>query len=364
MAKRNHNPVEQMKQPSSISSRIRASASALLTDFSTNVSPSSATSALASALGNDGKPLSTSTFGDYSTSASSSRIYSSPCIHNNGKKSDGVDKFGEEGFRTRPIDTGLEQRDVERILSNQDWTWSPHSKWLKKGNKDHIDQIDQIDQTLQESPSWYPIGGRSAVDSKEAYCQSREYNFAAGTWPDKDFDGGAVLSLLSSPNFTTTQTFEDGGSDWAPDHEGKSDHKRSHIKPPNNIDISQTATLNPLHLLPDYNLKEELGTINGVSYSLVSDPENSSTGVPNDSSSALAAMKKPWIDILNSYQDEVWDPSTPSLPFLPGEEVYSKTTIPQGSTTTAGVKLSDQGKCPARRRLAMINRHIDFLGIW
>lgn len=349
-----------MDQPSSIGSRIRASASALLTDFSTNVSPSSVTLALASALGNDGKSLSMSTFGDYSTLASSSRIDSSPFIHSYEKIPGGVDLSGEQGFRTRPVDIndyeGAEQRDVELMLSNQDGTWPSHSKWSTKESKDEIDQL------YREGPSWYSKGGRQAVNSKEAYDQSFKSIYKAGIWPDEDFDGAAVISLLSSPNFTTTQTLEDGDSDEAPDHGGNSNYKHSHIKPPNNIDPSQTAILNRLHLLPDPNLIKDLGTINGVNYSLVYDPEPSSTEVSSDPPSALAAMQQPWIDILHSYQDEVWDPS-PLV--LPREEVYSDTMIPQGATTTpADLQMYARGKCPASSRLAMIRRHIDFSAIW
>jgi hypothetical protein len=333
-------PTVERGQPSSIGSRIRASASMLMTDVVSNVSPGAATSALASMIGTESKPLSAPTIRDTSTSASSSGIYA-PIFPLGHEMVNGVGCSGKENFRTRSSDSndqGSQDRGgFEAFVLNQDRTWAHpwDDGWLMKG---------PIDQINQEVPSRAPKEGRPTVKSVQAHGSSWCMN-AAPPNSHEYSDGADVVSLLINPDFTP-QTFEYIERDEEPKYEGQR-RKNSQAESATSIDLSHTATLNHLQLLPSSDRKE-LATPQRVTH----DPANArvySTQLSSKPPSTYAVLQ-PWIEIFSSYQDEVW-----GGPFLWRKEVGAKSLVTRGAAEEL-----DRGG-PARSRLAMIRRHLDYL---
>lgn len=337
-------PTVERGQSSSIGSRIEASAAMLMTDLVSNVSPGAATSTLSSIIETEGKPFPAPTFRDTSTSASSSGIHP-PTFSLDHAIINGVGRSGKESFRTQPSDSNEQrwpdQSSFEAFLSIQDMTWLAHpldDSWLMKG---------PIDQINQEVPPWAVKEHVPTVKSVQAHGVSWPMN-AASPHSHECSDGAAVVSLLTNPDFTL-QAFEYIEQDEDPKYEGKR-REIAQAEPATSLDLSDTATLNPLHLLPNYDRKG-LATPQRVT----NDPANArvcSTQKSTKPPSAYAVLR-PWIDIFGSYQDEVW-----GAQFLLEEAVGRKSLV-----TRDAAKELDRG-CPAKRRLAMIRRHLDYLAKW
>ena len=321
-----------MDQASSLGSRIRGSASALMTDCLSKVSPLAATSTLASATGTDGKLHSASTIGDISSSVSSSRIYSPRGLEdtNVGGRS------GEQGFRTRSSRLGCDTWDEE-------WAFEMFPLERRMSYPDHASDSSRL---LEES-SLSAQGDSQDLDSNRAYQSSRFIDGGINS-PHEQSDGAAVVALLSSPNFAI-QSLEDGELDSELEND-QNRNKTTQLKPELDTELRNLASVNPLYLLPKFSREASdvperhtgyLFTANISSTRTFSDPPSTSD------------IMQPWIRMNNNYLVDVWD-----VLGLAEEKVYSEAVVPQDDAEVFG------RECSATSRLAMIKKHIHYLDQW
>jgi hypothetical protein len=310
-----------------------------MTGFLSNGSPGAATSALAAATEHAGKPLFASNSGTSSISAAcpSGKILLSHSHQIGGS----VGCSGEQGFRTRLLDSNCHE-SANQLLSgifklNQDRTLpesAPDSKWLVK---------EQVDHVNRQVPSWSVSGGKQTFKSKQEYEASWSvYSVESGS--DDSTDGAAAVTLLSNSNFTVQTTDQIG-----PDKETHHEERRSQFPLPGSaIDMNPTHSkiLDPLHLLPNFGRRDLLSP-----HTTPSNMANAKSAFDpfSDNAPSNSAVVQPWIDIISSYQAEVWGDM-----FLLGEK-YSGALVNRCTVE----ELSPEYH--ARSRLAMIRRHIDYL---
>lgn len=332
-----------MDQANSIGSRIRGSASALMADCFSKVSPSAATSALASATGYDGKIHSPSTYSESSTSTSSSRMHSLRGLED----TKAVVRSGEQGFRTRPSQSGC-------VSWGEKWAFEIFTADLGLGSSypDHASDSRQLpeesmNQSIPEGSLWSAQGNSRDSSSYGAYELSRSIDGSL-YGPHELSDGAAVVALLSSPNFAM-QNLEYGELDDETEHE-QNRYKTPQFPPETDAGLGNPVTENPLHPLTKVNREASDVLGRGTCYPLTANISSNRT--PSNPTSA-PDIEQPWIGINNSYLFDVWDVFGFRL-----DNVYAEARVPHEDAGIPG-----QG-CPATNRLTMIRKHIDYLDKW
>lgn len=312
-----------------------------MADCFSRLSPSAATSALASATEYDGKIHSASTFSDSSISESSSRTYS-PCAL---KDTNGVDLPREQGFRTRSSQSGLygwgEKWAFEIFTSERGTGYPDHASDSRRLLEESMNKLNP------EGHSWSAQGDSQDLGSNWTYISSMFLDGGTGSLHGPS-DGAAVVALLSSPNFAI-QSLEDEELDDATEHD-QNRYKTPQVEPETDTELRKLATVNPLNLLPKFNREASDVPEKDTYYSFTAN--NSATRTPKNPQSA-SEIVQPWIGMYNSYLVDVWD----VLGFAKTVD-YSETVIPCDNAQVLGQE------CSATSRLAMIRKHIDYLEKW
>lgn len=308
-------------------------------DCFTKVSPSAATSALASASGSDGKLPFPSTISGTSTSVSSSIHLPRGCEHING-----VHRLGEQGFRTPSSQSGRfswgEQWAFEMFTSERGTSYSDYAS----GSGRLLEEsTDRLNPGLSRSAQ----GKSQDLRSIWAYNSSRSVDEGTSSPLDRS-DGAAVVALLSSSNFAT-QSLQDGELDDETERD-QNESKTPQFKPEANAELRILATVNPLYLLPEFDREASDVPERGPRDPFTSD--TFSTRTPTSPPSA-SDLWQPWIRMNDSYLVDVWD-----VLGLAKEHVYSEAVIPHDDAEVLGQEYS------ATSRLAMIRKHIDYLDKW
>lgn len=330
-----------MDQAGSIGSRIKGSASALMTDCFSKISPSAATSILASASRSDGKLHSLPAISDSSTLDASSKIYS-PRDLDDGN---GVHLSGEQGFRTRPSQSGCynwgQQWAFEMFTSGRGTSYPEYALGSRRLLEHSVDQLKP------ERPSWSTQGDSQKLGSNRAWESSRSIDGVSES-PYELSDGAAVVALLSSPNFAV-QSLKDGELNDETDHD-QNRYQTPQFKLETNAELGNLAAVHPLYLLPKLNQDESDISERDISCSVTADTFCARTSSNPPSASDVM---QPWICLNNTYLVDVWD-----VLGLAERKVYPNAVILHDDVEVLGQE------CSAMSRLAMIRKHIDYLDRW
>lgn len=330
-----------MDKGSSIGSRIRGTASALMTDCFSQVSPTAAMSALASASRSDGKLHSLSTISDSSTLESSSQVYSPRCLDDQN----GVHGSAEQGFRTRSSESSCYSWGQQWAFEM--FTSEPGARYLSHPLNSTRLLEESMNQVNPEGCAWSAQRASQGLGLNWAHKSSRCFDRGSNS-PYERSDGAAVVALLSSPNFAI-QTLEDAELNDETDHD-QNKCTTPQLKPETNAELGNLASLHPLYLLPSFNREvsdlPERGTSRSVPANV---PCNRTPSNPLSASDVV----QPWICMNDSYLIDVWD-----VLGLAKQTVYLKIVIPPNNVEVLGKE------CSATSRLAMIRKHIDYLDKW
>ena len=314
--------MNQMDHASSVGSRIVASASALTKDFFSVASASDASTALR--MESDGKSLTASTSGHNWSSASSSRIHPA-CSSSGHEDPNDRDSSREKSFRNRSSDpTSHGQRAFDSFMADQGVTSPDCINW--------------------EEPSWC-AGVTQTPSAKQAHEPSG-FASANANRSHEIFDGAAVVSLLSSPDFTV-QSLQDDELDEELELEGER-YETSYKKRAVDKDLSHLFIPHPRHLLPNFS-QESLAHPRSVSDDSMLDSTDSSTRICSHPPSAPAFMR-PWIDMLSSYHEEVW-----------GDRIFMENKVHPETPAIDNAARGHRRQSSATSRLEMIRGHLEFL---
>ena len=310
-------------------------------DGFSRISPSAATSVLASASTSDGKLHSLPAISDNLTRESSIELYSS-C---NLDDENGVHRSTEQGFRTQPSQSGcyswLQQWEFEMFLSERGTGYPDHALGSRRLLEDSVNQLNP------GGPFWFARGDIQGVNSIRAWKPSRSIDGVSDN-PYELSDGAAVVALLSSPNFAT-QCLEDGELNDETDHDYNR-YETPQLKPETNVELENLATVHPLYLLPVFKRQESDNSERPISCSVLAN--TFCAGKPSNPPSA-SGFVQPWIRLKNTYLRDVW-----GVLNLAKKEAYPKAVIPYDNVEILGQE------CSATSRLAMIRKHIDYLDNW
>ncbi|KAI4134971.1 MAG: hypothetical protein LQ347_001083 [Umbilicaria vellea] len=194
-------------------------------------------------------------------------------------------------------------------------------------------------------------------------ARSSSRNFVGTTDERFDGDGGAVVAMLSDPDFSVDDAPIDAfaisnGSNSAADlfmdtQFGVHHVQRYKSQLPDPPKHSVPSPTNPLNLRPDL-ASQRMNGVNGANMSLVATPQIDEASYMNHviQPQSTQDFLDSWMDVLTSYQDEVWGDMLP-LVQQAREEI-------QGAPSGANGTLQDH---PAVNRLRMVLGHLDSSGM-
>ena len=159
-------------------------------------------------------------------------------------------------------------------------------------------------------------------------------------------DGAAVVAMLSNPS-----SYIDEGSDPTIAPEAFGSDGRKHERHRNDLDQrvfrDGSPAMNPLGLIPDFHEHPYNGDMSRDELSSAEQRKNLGETTILQSQYNRDFEVGPWIEILDTYHDEVWGDMMPLV-----EEARKEANAIRNGDTTHGVAF------PAIRRLAMIAGHV------
>ena len=182
--------------------------------------------------------------------------------------------------------------------------------------------------------------GEGAVEGDLRQVQEREIWKRKGQgqdFKDENNDGAAVVALLSDSAFTVDEQ-PSSNLDPETDGAGVQSYGRLHTRKGMAISVDVVDPLNPLGLIPDF------GAPWTLNHTLLATPDDIDERRHCLESGIFAVQ--PWIDILDSYHNEVWGEMLPLV-----QEACKE-------STTANEKQRGLRDSPALRRSRMVLKHL------
>lgn len=306
-----------------LAGRVGASASGLFQSSIAGPSAGAVTGTLASLNVEGDKGASSSNSGNFGEASSSASLSSIPDTHRIAGPSS-----TDESFRSGPARSANGTRAIQAEFD--DFEAGSLESSLAPSLPENAHAPPQINHS--DCSSGKQVPGPSAAIEKSTqqatlHPQSQDAN---------EIDGAAVVALLSDPGFTTDEdpanlvTF-DPGEDGREPRLGIHRNHRTH------------DTSDSLALIPDFDSSGK-SSLPSSSYQEL-DHVLGSESFPDTESGDL----KPWIDILDKYQDEVWGDMLPLVQ-------EAREEIKVANASNQGAQLDR----PAIRRLGMLLRHIKY----
>lgn len=319
-----------------IGSRIKVSTSRILKDVSSAVKQNAAISIMTSLPTSSDKG---SLAAGAASSSSQSVLFQAQCVPDlfTPSRSELTHTLSPEIFRSQHLRSDDKaESDFEAFMSNS-------YKYQSSA---------AMDPGIPSTPSYYklPLQKEKNSNSYATLNPGTDFDWNVtrnDTHPDRDIDGAAVVMLLSSPDFFLQQEpdvdmfAETTELDRVYDKPKRTDFW-AEARPP------LVTHSNPLNLLPDFQNAREPA----APYPTRPDQswENSESTNPSVNAASEYGKLHAWIEILDSYQDQVWGDLLPLV-----QEARSEIRVNKEVPTEA------RRDTPATRRLAMILKHIDHL---
>ena len=318
---------------------IKVFASRILKDFSSAINHGAAISMMTSLFRSSEKGSSASGAAGSISQSGPFQAQCFPALFTPGKSESRHSPF-QEVFRSQRSSSNdkarLDQSDFEAFMLN-----NHESQSLAATELDTQSTISYNELSLQKKKK-----GHSYLTLNPETNVSWDI-MRNDTPPNGDFDGAAVVALLSSPDFFLQQEPDvdiftrTTGLGGACEKSKKADFW---VEAP----LPFVTHSNPLNLLPDFQNARELAapfsTRHGLSW------KDSESAKLSENAASEYGKLHPWIEILDSYQDQVWGDLLP-LVLEARSEIRVNKEIP-----------AEVGwNTPATRRLAMILRHINHL---